>query len=236
MTEARGIGERTTVPAFKGYYPQWAQTCTRHHLVSCVVVNNPLQTNILIDHDFRPRLTGYGLIPIVSAPTTADPGDASPFLGTARYTAPELLNPSGFGLKDSNSTKDSDIYAFGMVAYQVRSVHFTSGMATEGSVEVTTGLRPFPEAEDSVIVSSVVTGKRPGRPPGHNEWVSDDVWNLISRCWSPLLITRPDVGFVMNILNDVADVVGVGCRTVCATTNIQEERISRRPLCASYEC
>jgi hypothetical protein len=33
--------------------------------------------------------------------------------------APELLNPSGFDMKNSNPTKKSDIYAFGVVTYQV---------------------------------------------------------------------------------------------------------------------
>ena len=78
------------------------------------------QTNILIDHDFHPRLTDYGLIPIISDPNKVDPGSTtSPTVGTVRYMAPELLNPSGFGLKNSNPTKKSDTYAFGMVTYQV---------------------------------------------------------------------------------------------------------------------
>ena len=124
MVEARGVGERIAVLAFEGYYPQRSQACTYNQLVSYGVVDNTLQANILIDHDFRPRLTDYGLVAIVSDPTTAEPGDTSPSLGTARYMAPELLNPSGFGLKDSNPTKDSDIYALGMVTYQVRNPHF----------------------------------------------------------------------------------------------------------------
>ena len=37
--------------------------------------------------------------------------------------APELLNPSGFGLKNSNPTKKSDIYAFGITTYQVSVTH-----------------------------------------------------------------------------------------------------------------
>jgi len=78
------------------------------------------QTNIVIDRDFNPRLTDYGLIAIVSDPTTVDPGSTtSPTIGTVRYMGPELLNPPGFGLTSSNPTKRSDIYAFGMTTYQV---------------------------------------------------------------------------------------------------------------------
>jgi len=45
--------------------------------------------------------------------------------------APELLNPSGFGLKNSNPTKKSDIYAFGVVTYQVINLSYTLGTATQ---------------------------------------------------------------------------------------------------------
>ena len=43
--------------------------------------------------------------------------------------APELLDPSGFGLKNSNPTKKSDIYAFGVVIYQVSNPCFISSTA-----------------------------------------------------------------------------------------------------------
>ena len=76
--------------------------------------------NILIDRNFHPRLTDYGLIAILSDPNTVDPGSTkAPTVSTVRYMAPELLNPSGFGLKNKIPTKRSDIYGFGVVTYQV---------------------------------------------------------------------------------------------------------------------
>ena len=66
---------------------------------------------------------------------TVDPGGmASPFVNIVRYMAPELLDPSSFGLKNSNTTKKSDVYAFGMVTYRVSNVYFISGIATKGSI------------------------------------------------------------------------------------------------------
>lgn len=44
--------------------------------------------------------------------TTAKPG-------VTRYMAPELLFPQQFGYTDSNPSKESDVYAFAMTAYQV---------------------------------------------------------------------------------------------------------------------
>ena len=40
--------------------------------------------------------------------------------GTTRFMAPELLVPSKFGMMDSLPTRESDIYAFGCVIFQVR--------------------------------------------------------------------------------------------------------------------
>lgn len=39
--------------------------------------------------------------------------------GVATFMAPELLVPSKFGVKDSVPTKEADIYAFGLVIFQV---------------------------------------------------------------------------------------------------------------------
>ena len=99
----------------------------RHHLFPFAIADVSVQVNILIDRDFHPRLTDYGLVAIISDPDTVDPGSTtSPSVGTVRYMGPELLNPSGFNLKNSNPTKKSDIYAFGMVTYQVSNARFTS--------------------------------------------------------------------------------------------------------------
>jgi len=140
--------------------------------------------------------------------------------------APELLNPSGFGLRNSNPTKKSDIYTFGVVTYQVSIICFLQGTNTQGSIQVITGQQPFPGARDGVIIYSVVTGERPNRPLAPNEWVSDDIWDFISRCWSPSWDSRPDVNFAMNTLNDAADAVGVRRGKMYLTTDDQEKSTS----------
>ena len=165
-----------------------------------------------------------------------DHGDTtSPSVGTVRYLAPELLNPSGFGLKNSNPTKRSDIYAFGIVTYEVRNIYFVPGTAPEGSVEVITGMKLFPGAKDGVIIFYVVTGERPARPQGLNEWVSDDVWNFITRCWSPSWDSRPDVTFAINALDDAADAIEARRRKAYTTTNDLGKQTSHRVAGVSHE-
>jgi len=77
-----------------------------------------------------------------------------------------------------------------------------------------------------VVIYSVVTGKRPARPPGSNEWVSGNVWNFISRCWSSR-DGRPDVDFAINALNDAADAVEVRRMKSYATATDQGKRTRR---------
>lgn len=99
------------------------------------ITDDPSQTNILIDRDSNPRLTGYGLIPIVPEPTMNSPGNTGGPVNSRTYecVAPELLNPSGFGLKNDNTTQSSDIYAFGMTTYQVDDPCFFSGTVTNAA-------------------------------------------------------------------------------------------------------
>jgi hypothetical protein len=92
---------------------------------------------------------------------------------------------------------------------------------------VTTGLQPFAGAKDGVIIYGIITGERPSRPPGANDWLSDDVWNFISRCWSPSRDGRPDVEFAINALNDAADVVETR-RVKLYVENGQGKKAARR--------
>ena len=80
----------------------------------------------------------------------------------------------------------------------------------------------------------VVIGERPSRPAGPNEWLSDDVWNFVSRCWSASWDERPDVNFAINALNDAADAIEVGQRKG-HTTNDQGQGTARRDSGALYE-
>jgi len=77
------------------------------------------------------------------------------------------------------------------------------------------------------VIAQVLTGKqfslgnegritdddaRPARPPAPNEWLSGDVWDLISRCWSTSLDERPGPDTVMDALDDAGDTFELGRR------------------------
>ena len=72
-----------------------------------------VQTNILVDVHGHARLAGLG----VAFPLARMPGVDIDRL--FRGIAPELAVPQRYGLTDTGTTKESDVYAFGVLAWEV---------------------------------------------------------------------------------------------------------------------
>jgi hypothetical protein len=81
-----------------------------------------LQTNIRIDDQGTARIAGFASASIILHPDIAlEDVDESVESNVSRWCSPEILHPGGFGLTKARATKGSDIYAFGMLAYEVGS-------------------------------------------------------------------------------------------------------------------
>lgn len=103
--------------------------------------------------------------------------------------SPELLHPSQFGFKDSRPTKESDRYALGMVAY-----------------EVLRGKVPFATSPDFIVMRKVVDGERPERPEGvQGLWFTDDLWEMLDRCWVTQPTSRLGIEAVLECLEQVSE-------------------------------
>jgi len=85
-----------------------------------------IQTNILVNAGGHIRIAGLGS---ASIPPT------SPWVDVDRSfhgAAPELIDPQRFGFVGAEVTKASDIYAFGVIAWEVSRTHVnTSGRNTD---------------------------------------------------------------------------------------------------------
>ena len=98
--------------------------------------------------------------------------------------SPELFKPERFGVKDSSRTKSSDCYALGMVVY-----------------EVLTEQAPFSQYDKYATIGKVLRGERPKRPQGPEErWFTDDIWDILGRCWKPKPGDRPSIKNVLQHL------------------------------------
>ena len=98
--------------------------------------------------------------------------------------SPELLDPESFDLEDSRPTKESDIYALGMVVYEVLS-----------------GQAPFPRCKDAAVIRKVMRGERPERPQGvRGAWFKDGLWEILELCWKPQRGDRPSLKTLLQCL------------------------------------
>jgi len=72
-----------------------------------------LQTNVLVDSDGRPHIAGLATAFIPSTMFGEDVDRSCP------GTAPELIDARPWGFTDTGATTASDVYAFGVLAWEV---------------------------------------------------------------------------------------------------------------------
>ena len=83
-----------------------------------------IQANVLITSDTPPRacLADSGFLTVVVDPDGPTPCSTQSD-GAEAFMSPELLIPSMFGVKDSTPTMEADIYAFGLLIFQVNELN-----------------------------------------------------------------------------------------------------------------
>ncbi|KAJ7659229.1 kinase-like domain-containing protein [Mycena polygramma] len=140
--------------------------------------------NILIDGQGNARIADFGSANILphasnSSSTVEWPDELSG--GTCRWMAPELLAPNRFGRNESQTTFESDVFAFGMVLYETLS---------GGNI-------PFHEMLSMAANLSILAGERPARPPD----TADCLWTLANECWRHDPGLRPGIGSIVNALS-----------------------------------
>ena len=124
--------------------------------------------------------------------------------GTTRWMSPELLDPEAFGFRDSRPTKESDRYALGMVILEVLSGQF-----------------PFVGDRDVVVMRKVTCGENPKRPK--EAWFTNEVWEMLKRCWTPKPRDRPRLETVLRCLEGTS----ASWKTL-STINLSEREVPDR--------
>ena len=181
-----------------GYYPRQHQTGTSPPLMYRLVVFTLFQRNILVDSNGVARIGGLGSAFALSLPASwSDVATGRLFCGIA----PELINPHTFGLVHARITKATDMFAFGMLAWEVSRVFRSSDpgvIVLSRRSQVFAGKPPFAGSVEAAVIHSVFNNERPLRPV-HRE-VSDRVWAMIQRCWDKDRFQRMTAPEVVGLL------------------------------------
>ncbi|KAF7369323.1 hypothetical protein MVEN_00260600 [Mycena venus] len=156
------------------------------YLHSMHIIHGDLRAqNILISDEHHACLCDFYLTEIREG-NGGDRDDISVFgdRGNVRWFAPELLNPTQFGLEMFIRTPASDVYAFACVC-----------------LELETGAPPFADTQDVLAMLKVLAGKRPERP----ETMSDLMWTVVNVAWAQDFKQRPSTTEILSSIADYID-------------------------------
>ncbi|KAL0056869.1 Rho guanine nucleotide exchange factor [Marasmius tenuissimus] len=165
------------------------------HLHDLKIVHSDLKgLNVLITPELRACISDFGLSHLADshALKLSTPHFTNRTPGTARWLAPELLNP-GEG-KSGASTQKSDMYAYGCVCYEI----FTGGYV------------PLYEKSNSAVHSAITKGELPSRTKGLEREQYDKIWTFMTSCWSSDPSCRPSAAKALKAISDVAASSGAG--------------------------
>jgi len=139
--------------------------------------------NVLVDAAGRAILTDFGRAKIIGDVFYSTPLMA----GTAQYMAPELLHPTEEVDINELFSKQSDVYAFGILSY-----------------EIFTGEEPFACHNvrfDWQVVPLVQKGNRPLCTTHVQRCISQAMWAMMEACWAAEPEDRPSADQIVQGLH-----------------------------------
>jgi hypothetical protein len=150
-----------------------------------IVHGNLKCANILVASDGEARICDFGMSTVIEEVTEKSASATLTAAGSARWLAPELIEGS-----IASPTFPADTYSFAMAI-----------------LELLTGKHPFAnlKRDASVIHNIVVLKLMPKRPEGPDvkKWLSDDLWELMRKCWSPDAPARPPMSVVADGMKSI---------------------------------
>ncbi|KAF8188162.1 kinase-like domain-containing protein [Mycena galopus ATCC 62051] len=154
--------------------------CGLHYLHEKNVVHGDLKAqNVVVDHRGVPCICDFGFSKIVNRP-----GLTTRSVGTVPYLAPELLfvfGDRGVDERARRTTQSSDIYAFALLVLEILIAGPPKGRPSKVFVEF-----------------HVFEALRPQREDYSAKLVSEEMWDMLERCWDFNPHARPNIGEILT--------------------------------------
>lgn len=146
------------------------------------VVHGDLKgANILISDSHDVYLCDFGFASMLAEEEGSLSRQSSSAKGTWRWMAPEL-----FTVDDARHTKESDVWAFGCVVFEVLS-----------------GKVPYHEKRnDRTVIIAIAHGEHPSKPARLSDvsWIDAKLWTMMLDCWKKNPDDRPPVASLLTRL------------------------------------
>ena len=138
------------------------------YLHSCSIVHRDIKSrNILLTSDMRAKVCDFGLATLQTLTSSASATDGGGAAGTYPYFAPELF-------KGAKSNEKSDMYAFGVVLWELLTCDV-----------------PFDGLTETQVRGLLEQGERPEIPQPLPEGFPPEFVSLIRSCWDQSPGARP---------------------------------------------
>jgi serine/threonine protein kinase len=164
-------------------------------LMSAPLILSKYQNNVLVHEAEYAVLTDFGLAKVFAAA-----GYSEPML--AAYMAPELFPSNDMSVEELFS-KQSDVYAFGMLCYEASLKIKWKSNLIDSIFQLLTNNQPFAcynASLDWQIVPLIQQGKRPIYTSQVQRQISADMWRLMEACWNTLPKNRPSAQQIVERL------------------------------------
>lgn len=119
--------------------------------------------------------------------------------GTARWAAPELLG------SDARQTRESDIWSFGCLCYEVRMSNHLKLPHPPPLLQVLTGKLPFYKLSDAQVVLSLAQSRNEPPLPGviDDDGIDDQMRKIMKKCWTRLPSDRPTCDTIRRTIANI---------------------------------
>lgn len=132
--------------------------------------------------------------------------------GTVRWMAVELLAPKPATSEDGKHTKQTDVWAYGMVIYvsanmNVKEIRASLRLCNDLQELLTSNIPFFELHFDVQVALAIVGGQRPSRPailkPEPSREQLRLLWTVCLQCWEESPLARPEMAQICAVLSNL---------------------------------